>query len=70
MMLDVGVGGCCCSALFRVGFLCLFSVWFVGGVSSVLFCDVGVGAWMLVLSLLICCCDVGVGVCFCSAFGL
>ena len=37
MMFDVGVGVCFCSALSWVGFLCLFSVWFVGVVSSVLF---------------------------------
>ena len=46
--------------------LCLFSVWFVGVVSSVVFCDVGVDVWVLVLSLLMCCCDVGVCLCCCS----
>ena len=45
VMFDVGVGVCCCSALFLVGLLCLTSVVFVGDVSFVLFCDVGVGVF-------------------------
>ena len=43
MMFDVGVGVCFCSALLWVGCLCLFSVWFVGDVSSDVCCGDGVG---------------------------